>query len=64
MLGTLPNLTLLTHLACDLKVFVGLDGSLLSQSLICPSSCADKICSPFTSNETTTESLVKIVSTL
>jgi hypothetical protein len=34
MLGTFPNLTLLTHFACDLKVVAGRDVSLLSHSLI------------------------------
>lgn len=62
--GDLPNLTLLTHLAWDLKVLVGLEVYLLSQSLIWPSSWADNICEPLTSTETTTESRVRMVSAL
>lgn len=58
------NLIELVHFECALKEVVGLVGYLLSHIRICPSSWADNIVSPLVSSDVTTESLVRIVSTL
>lgn len=58
------NLTALAHLEWALKVLIGFEELLLSHSLICPSSCEERINASVESMLVTTESRVKKVSVL